>query len=184
MLDPFDGVLDCHGEFPIAWEVACVYTDYDCSVANHRNERLLGLLHSLEDVRKDSYDETYESNANLARVEAKLDLLLDLVSELLTTESADLKPCSLRLSSRGAEWMGESTDLQPSQQVWLSLGLDPKLPRPLKLLAEVVNVFREPGGLRMLLAFKLQSELVTDLLEKAIFRYHRRQIASQKSVNP
>ena len=183
MPHPFDNVLACEGDFPLTWSNAEGHNSHECSQINQRNERLLSILHTMDESRKEPVEEKSDQSVHLMRIEAKLDLMIDLVAQLLSAKSVDLKACPVRLSAMGIEWLSDDiTDLRVSQLLWISLHLDPVLPQPVKLLSEVISVSADQGKERIVARFKSLSPAIRDLMEKTIFRFHRRQIAMLKSA--
>ncbi|MEW8013230.1 MAG: hypothetical protein AB2807_00095 [Candidatus Sedimenticola endophacoides] len=129
-------------------------SESDVEAANDTNQRLLqGLL--LLDERpggRERDEEGEERGAEIARLEGKLDLLIEMVSHLLGGDPCGLQPARVRLGARALQWQDGPGGSPAGALFWVDT---------------------PPGQVRL----EWQSEAVTDLLETLIFRYHRRQVA-------
>ena len=147
------------------------------------NEEVLRFITTLDDFHVENQDELGSaSGSDLSRIEFKLNLLLDMVTQLVEREMAMPEAVPITLGSAGIEWMsnvvpGEGALLE------LSLYLHHKYPRPLIVIGEVLSVTPIEGGIgRYLvrLAYETMSAPVQSGLEKIIFRQHRRSIAQSR----
>lgn len=68
------------------------------------------------------------------------------------------------------------------QYVVISLYLTDNYPRPVELLCECVDVTPEAGTIKILCKFYGLNPAVSDLLEKLVFRAHRRDVARKKPL--
>ena len=141
------------------------------------SERLLRALGQFEPPPLDDADPPAADPA-LSRIEAKLDLLLDLLSNRRERDSAAPRP--LRWSRRGASVELDSAPVDGSLGV-LRIDGAPGLPLPLELPVRVLA--SEPlgaGAARVWLAFEHELPALGAALERLLFRQHRRQIAAQR----
>ncbi len=142
-----------------------------------KNERLLHTLAVLDEHHLENPDDDRELAADIIRLESKIDLLLEMVSKLVVS-SEKLSPIQISLSAQGVSWHGDVSEIQQQGAlVWLHIMLDERLLEPLKLPAEICGCTGVEGGVQCVARFVDLGEGVTDLLEKVIFRYHRRTIA-------
>ncbi|WP_216641086.1 PilZ domain-containing protein [Solemya velesiana gill symbiont] len=146
-----------------------------------RNERLLQCLIALDEHRKEVSEEDDDRVAELLRLEAKLDMLLELVSGLVQQKEDVEVPSGLRLGAMGMSWSGGEADLQVGQHAWISLAIDPRLPQSLKLPVLIKEIADHEEGRWITASFLEQGERFTDLLQKVIFRHHRRQVAQLRA---
>lgn len=138
---------------------------------------MLTSLLAIEDCASVKSDEDKESAADLARVERKLDLMLELLSmRLMDGQSAP--ECQVQLSAAGARWQVNGSIPAPGAQVIASIYVHRFMPRPLRLPAEVVA--DQPGWLCLL--FKDMSEGCEELLARHVFQQHRRQLAGARRM--
>ncbi|TVO79034.1 PilZ domain-containing protein [Sedimenticola selenatireducens] len=167
------------GKMMIAWCDASNTVSADLTNLNERNARLLKALLLSQESHRDLSEET----SDLMRVEAKLDLLLDMVSQFLQQQSQASVEADVVLWSEGISWSVLTNPLPGNnQRLWLSLYIDADLTQPLKLLVQVTAVHQRHGRTEVEAEFIGLDEQVMDLLGKFVFRQHRRFIAQQKAL--
>ncbi len=176
----FHGALVCDLVLPARFEAG------EHPLMLTRSEALLHGLAVAEDMRSDAADDergNVELPHAVQRVEAKLDLILNLLSRLARDRQGALVPCPVRWSHRGirldlpaapppapADQAG-ILSLQPAD--WLSDHIE----LPVRVLAEQAGT----GGLHHLwLVFGTLTAGLEDALERHLFRLHRRQIAEAR----
>ncbi|MET0048725.1 MAG: PilZ domain-containing protein [Sedimenticola sp.] len=145
--------------------------------ASDRNQRLLQCLIALDERGKESLDEDDERSAELMRLEAKVDMLLELVSGLVQQNESMGESVNLKLGAEGVGWEASESPFSVGQQVWIYLHLDRRLPQALKLPAIISEISQQEDGRWLYASFLDQGERFSDLLQKVIFRHHRRQVA-------
>lgn len=140
------------------------------------SEEVLRVLSALDEHYPELTDEHPLVAHELQRFDFKLNLLLDLVSQVLTRHHPLPQPVPVKLGAQGLEWTAASP---PPAAAWVELEiyLNPKYPSPLMLPAQVQDVRPAPGGALVTATFGALAESVQDWLGKTIFRHHRRQIA-------
>jgi hypothetical protein len=167
---------------PLAWTDGPLPQGLELARLNVDNQQLLGAEASLEEVRLSEALAKEESQAlahELLRLEYKLNVLLRLTATLVASSTSIPKPQRTRLGARGLEWHGaEAPKTGATGLVYMYI--NPALPQPLKIPCVVAGERVQDGARVAQLAFKDLSESVTDLLEKLIFRHHRRLIAGAK----
>jgi hypothetical protein len=108
-----------------------------------------------------------------------MNILLRLTAELAVRHSALPPPQRVRLSSRALEWFGEET-LSIGSTGLLALYINPALPQSMKIPCIVAGERREENARAVQLRFTGLSDAVVELLEKLIFRHHRRLVAGAR----
>ncbi len=178
--DPFDEGLVYRSELPLAWRQIADPAELDAEALNAGNEQTLRLLAAVEEFFPDIADEHGQSH-EFARLELKLNLLLELVTQLLAAQRS-LPPASpLRLNAHAVEWDHIGADPpKTGDRLLLEVYLSPEVPRPIRLPAQVLQVQAAAGEANVTAALAQLSELVVELLEKFIFRRHRRSIAHSR----
>jgi hypothetical protein len=146
---------------------------------NDVNEPLVRALAALLDGHPTAHaDDRGEYPQEFARLEAKLDLLFEMIGRALVRQGDVPGQVRLRLSSSGVAWSAE--DL-PSEAAWVlvRLYLHPRYLQPLEVAGQVLP----PGHAQreVTVAFHGLCEPVLDFINKFIFRHHRRVIASHRS---
>ena len=148
---------------------------------NADNQQLLGAEASLDEVRVHEAlkDESPALLHELQRLEFKLNVLLRLTAELAVRNSALPPPRRIRLSSVGLEWLDGDPPPVGAAGI-LSVYINPARPQALKMSCGVVGERFEDGQRVAQLQFSGLSDAVVDLLEKLIFRHHRRLVAGAR----
>jgi hypothetical protein len=166
---------------PLAWSPGTLPQDAALMRLNADNQQLLAAESSLDEMRVHEAlkDESPALLHELQRLEFKLNVLLRLTSELAKRNSDLPQPHHIKLSSGGMEWIGDDAPPVSSTGV-LDLYINTTLPQPLKLPATVVGnrAHAEMGAAQM--RFSGLSDQVVDLIEKLIFRHHRRLVAGAR----
>ena len=164
------------GEIPRGLVLARLHAD---------NQQLLGAESSLDELRISEAlkDESPALLHELQRLEYKLNILLRLTAEI-AVRSAALPPAQrARLGARGLEWFGAAAPAVGEAGL-VHIYINPALPQPLKFPSSVASERSEGGERVAQLKFRDMSEGVVDLLEKLIFRHHRRLVAGARTAAP
>jgi hypothetical protein len=180
--DPFlgDGLI-CEELLPLAWTAGPLIEGLALARMNADNHQLLGAEASLDDVRVHEAlkDESPALVHELQRLEFKLNILLRLTAEMAVRNNSLPPPQRCRLSSRGLEWFGETAPAVGITGV-LSAYINPALPQPFRVSCTVIADGTADGGRVARLKFEGLSDTTVDLLEKLIFRHHRRLVAGAR----
>ncbi|HHH36396.1 MAG TPA: hypothetical protein ENK48_06145 [Gammaproteobacteria bacterium] len=143
-----------------------------------RNEEVLRAIAALDEHHGEGGEEdALHHGQELARIESKLDLLLDMVSQMLTAQLAVPPSLPVRLSALGVQWRQSGPLPAAGRRLLLELYLHRKFLRPLILPGRVADVREEEGGGEVTVVFEGMTEAVSNWLEKLIFRQHRRSVA-------
>ncbi len=180
--DPFlgDGLI-YEEVMPAAWSAGPLPPGVSVARLNRDNQQLLSAESSVDDVRAGEAlkEESPALLHELQRLEFKLNILLRLVAELAVRNNALPQRQTVRLSAVGMEWFGEQAP-SSGERGLLSLYVNPAVPQPLKIPAQVVSERAQDGVRVAVLQFEGLSETVVHLLEKLIFRHHRRLVAGAR----
>jgi len=169
---PLDQSLAYEGELALEWRAGDgVVTASQRERLNAANERALRLLAVLEEHHADTAEDP-ASGQDLARLEFKINLILELVGGWLAQQRDQPAPILARLSSRAVRWRAPAAIPQTQAAGEVVLYLHPALPYPLRLPAVIHS-----AGEMVEAHFEGLSETLVALLEKTIFRRHRRQVA-------
>ena len=166
---------------PLAWVAGALPQDVVLARLNVDNQQLLGAESSLDEVRVHEAlkDESPALLHELQRLEFKLNVLLRLTAELAKRSSALPPPRHIRLSAGGMEWRGEDAPTVGETGL-VDVYINTTLPQPLRLPAAVIGCRAAGESLIAELQFTGLSEAVVELIEKLIFRHHRRVIAGSR----
>ncbi len=176
---PGDGLI-FEESLPVSWTPGPVPGGLELARLNADNQQLLGAESSLDEVRIHEMlkDESPALVHELQRLEYKLNILLRLTADIYLRSSAMPPRRYIRLSASGMEWFGG--DAPAAGTGMLRVYINAALPQPLLIPSEVLAVRREKDEAVSQLGFTGLSEAVVMLLDKLIFRHHRRMVAGAK----
>src|SRR5277367_5352771 len=166
---------------PVAWVSGPLAEGLLLARINADNHQLLGAESSLDEVRVHEAlkDESPALLHELQRLEYKVNILLRLTAELAVRSSGLPPPDRVRLTSHALEWFGAHTPDVAATGL-LAVYINPALPQPLKIPC-VVSGQRVLDGVRAAqLRFMGLSDAVVEMLDKLIFRHHRRLVAGAR----
>lgn len=115
----------------------------------------------------------------LARLDLKVNILLDLVGTLIYHELDIPETSPVRVSPAGVAWRGNVPE--PGSKVFLELYIQRGLPKPLCCYGEVVSTPEDYAAGKARVRFVGLTGAALSWLEKLIFRHHRREVAFQRS---
>lgn len=147
--------------------------------AAERSESLLRSIAQVEDMQGEDGEDRGAAELALQRVEAKLNLLLELVGEIVRRDSAPLPEQPVRWSRHGLAVPAEAA-VVPGMRGLLRLQPAAWLPQVLELPAEVVAVGDREGRRWAWLRFSPLPGALESAIERHLFRLHRRAIAGAR----
>lgn len=169
---PLDQSLAWEGDLALEWRVRHEpFTAAELDRLNAANERALRLLAVLEDHHVDAGDDQVSSN-DIARLEFKINLILELVGGWLAQQRDQPAPVAVRLSARAVQWRPATAPVLAATAGEVILYLNAALPHPLRLPAVLHGADAVVEA-----RFDGLSETLVTLLEKTVFRRHRRAVA-------
>jgi len=171
--DSFGTALVLEDRLPLHWRLPEM--SGATSYQQLSNEETLRVILSLDDYHVDVSDENPEFAHEVQRLETKINLILELVSQVLARQLQLPEALPVRLSAHEIEWETVTTPAIGST-VLIEAYVCPRYPRPLFLPATV----KDSVGGRVRAVFEDLGEPVQELIEKLIFRHHRRQIAATR----
>ncbi|HBD10778.1 MAG TPA: hypothetical protein DCZ13_01445 [Porticoccaceae bacterium] len=181
--DLFGGLI-YQGAFALLWDYSQEPGDQELAVANEANQVLLRLLTHQGEPGARGEEDASAFQAELERIDLKLNLLLDLTAGLIR-EQLNLPPAvPVKLGATAVEWRSLAPP-QPDRWLRVRIFVDPVMPRPLEVYGR--GVARDDGagpndspGAAVGLRFAGMSQEVQDELQRLIFRQHRKKIALQR----
>lgn len=163
---------------PVAWESLVEQPEASTLAAeNARNEALLATLLLLDETPAELED---ESQPDVMRhLDAKLDLILSLFGEVFAQQMDMPAARPVRLGGGQICIEGITSPPRPAPGAWLRLRLYllPRIPRALHFTAKVSADETSP---RLCLQLVGLSENNQNLLERFVFRQHRRAVAQTR----
>ena len=155
-------------KLPLSWQKVEQFSDVDLDRWMHANAVFLRALAVLETPLP-------EADKAMERLEAKVDLSLFLLTQLLSQHTPMPSPRPLSLNAQNMEWTDDQSP-EVESCVLARLYLSPRLPQPLILPLTVLSISTMESGFRIHACLSHLSEEVQDWLERTLFRYHRRAI--------
>lgn len=178
--NPLADSLVYMASLPVSWsprDEKCPDSEY-IRIAEH-NEHVLRCVNLLGEQLIEKIDE--ETDSAIVRLEAKVNLLLELVSKLDQRINLIPEAEEVRLTSGGIEWKSNDSPPTVGSTVWINLYIDNRIPEAMKIPAMVLTVHEELHGFTAGAKYELLGEVVQELMEKMIFRHHRRMIAQSRA---
>ncbi|HEX4894712.1 MAG TPA: PilZ domain-containing protein [Solimonas sp.] len=176
MNDMFGQWLAYRDQLPFAWTLLPVEAPSVAPQVQEHNLRILGAV-ALLDERPVPAENEGPLQAEVERLQLKLDVVMELLGALLR-HLQPLPPARpLRLSREGLCWPEEPGAPAPGQQIQIVLHLHACAPGPLQLRAEVL----EPQEGETRVRFQDLGEACTQALERHVFTRHRRSVAGARS---
>ncbi|HHS83851.1 MAG TPA: hypothetical protein ENK38_02865 [Gammaproteobacteria bacterium] len=147
----------------------------------HDNAVLLQGLLVVDEQPIVEHDEELSSlGQELQRIDHKLNLVLELLSQTLRSWRSLPPPVPVRLTVDGVEWDLEQ-ELPTGEPVLLKLYLSPVFPNPFIATGRVQSRrIREDHNPTVTVGFDELGGQVRDALEKVVFRQHRRKVAQAR----
>jgi hypothetical protein len=142
---------------------------------SERNVRLLQALAAIEDHGVS--DKPDEATPDLMRLDFKINLLLDLVGQLLVANRPQPAAVAIRFNAHGAVWHCTAPLPPAGSHGIVEIHLRDFLAEPLRLPGTLAEV---TAAAEATVRFAPVGEPVADLLERLIFRHHRRQVAGNR----
>ncbi len=175
------GGLHYTDNISIAWKsVDFEPDDTHLAMVNESNESFLRAVSAIGEFSTEFNDDDAGMSQEIIRLDLKVNLLLDLVSQLIY-QQLDLPTVSrVTLSSNEIEWACENIP-KPGQIVFMEVYVQRGTPKPLCFYGHVVSDMEEYHAGRARVQYIGLTGAAQSWLEKLIFRHHRRAVAFQKS---
>lgn len=140
-----------------------------------RNHLIFSLLDSLEEP---SYHKTdTENSSEIARIEAKLNVIMHLLGQLLHNQQSPMPVVTVRFTSDSLAWQVEQP-LSHGNLVQVSLILDERIPLAINFEARVLRV--KDGWMEVDMHGLDEDDQAKWL--RWVFRQHRRQVAQSRTI--
>lgn len=170
--------LSCDLNVPFSWSPMSGYKGCGAAVLAQENINRLQVILGLDDYSShDLHDDEKGLAAEIQRLDFKINIILGLVAQLVTARSELPAPVHVTLSANLLVF--ETSENRPPKGAMLALELflDKRYPFPLVLRGRVESA---PQSLEINVMLEPFSAAFQELLEKYIFRCHRRHIARLK----
>jgi hypothetical protein len=173
----YDG-LSIEDIVPVAWENADFTRSAALEHANEDTSRALQAIAVYEETPRSPTEDLVHSRSEGSRLEAKLDLMLSLLSNIVSERVEMPEPRAIILRNGSFEWQLDSmADIGRGDTGITSVWINTHLPLPLRLPCRVDGVIERNGYSWVQSRFEFLAPNVRDALGQVIFRHHRRQVA-------
>ncbi len=177
--DPLKDHLVCHHQISLRWH------KLDQPLSNGQyfriqndNRKLMEVIVSSEDIGDLEQAADKESAKEVKRLDAKLNLLMGWVGQMLLQQQAVPPPQTVSLSSVGLQFpCNDTKGLAENDNLYLEMFFETRYPQPFVTVAKVIQVKSQTGGDEVLVRFLDLSEQNQQWLDKYVFQLHRRQVA-------
>jgi len=167
----------------ITWKAVDYQPDSShLALVNESNESFLRAVSAIGEFSKDISEDSPSLSQEMTRLDLKLNLLLDLVSQLIYKQLDIPEMSRVTISSSTVEWEGANVPL-PHQTVFVQVYIQRGTPKPLCFYGEVVSQPSDYEAGRAKVRYLGLSGSAKTWLDKLIFRHHRREVAFKKSSN-
>ena len=127
-------------------------------------------------------EEQPELQQELQRLDAKLQLLMDMVARLLSRDERFPQQHAVRISVDQIEVAAGLPGMTFGTEGILSLHIHPAIPAPLQFYGSVVDDTRDDDGHWLHFQPGLLSDAEKEALSRHVFRHHRRGIAAARQA--
>lgn len=178
IVERFEEQLAFAGELRLEWHaIASPPAAEELMRLRDANLTVLNLVSAVEEHRTEASDEEASSGLDLLRLDAKLNLLLELMQRMAARDREPPARRSVRLNAHGVALPADAAAPAVGGTVVACIHLDACRAMPLELVARVMAL-SDPGW--VLLAFIEQGPAMEEALDRLVFRYHRRQVAIER----
>jgi hypothetical protein len=181
--DPIKDHLVCYQQIPLCWRrLDQALSDSEHFNIHNDNARLMEVLVGSEDVRDIEATMDKDSMKEIKKLDAKLNLLMGWIGQLLQQQQ-HLPPAQMVcLSSRGLQFQSDDSNagaLREEDKLYIEMFLEPSYPQAFTAVSEVVKVNPQvpSPGVEIVARFTELSEQNQLWLDKYVFQLHRRQVA-------
>ena len=170
-------------QLPLEWHP----TDLDDpTVLEHVNDDAARALQAhavFEEQPRSPHEDQAHTSHELIRLESKLDLILSLMGKLLSNRVNLPASHSVIFRATRLEWSGSSEPvIRRGDTGIIDIYANPQVPLPVRLPGRIASIDERNGNTWLLVRFEKLSPVVSEGLEKLIFRHHRRQIAIARAT--
>jgi hypothetical protein len=177
--DPFKDHLVCYQQISLRWrKLNEPLSDGQYFRIQNDNIKLLEVLVSGEDVGDAEQSMDKDSMKEVKKLDAKLNLLMGWIGQMLLQQQAVPPPQTICLSSIGLQFSCDDVkELAENDNLYLEMFLESRYPQAFVTVAKVIQVKSRDGGDEVLVRFEDLSEQNQQWLDKYVFQLHRRQVA-------
>ena len=170
--------LAFHGDYPLEWLPQA--GPHDPHTLESLDAANIALLHaciaSEEQPVRDKNDELLPLAGELARLDYKINLALQMLAALVARDAPPMRSLPVRFNALGATWTAAAPQPAVGEYGTLRIRLQASLPQCLELAAQVDEVDGAETGVHYLRV----SELCGEQMQRLCFLRHRKQVAGAR----
>ena len=168
----------------IDWRVVERYPDDTLlALVNESNESFLRAVSAIGAFATDPADDAAGISQEIVRLDLKINLLLDLVSQLIYKQLDIPERTQVTISSNEIQWLSPNVP-EPGAIVFVQVYIQHGTPKPLCFYGEVMSSQAEYSSGSARVCYLGLCGSAQSWLDKLIFRHHRRAVAFEKSKSP
>lgn len=175
------GGLSCSLNLPLEWSSLNDSCDSLSPPVERANQNCLKIVLGLDDGMHDALDENAELSQDLQRMDLKINIILEMLGQLLSQNIKMPNNADFKLGPKALQWLELTNPPELGQAIQTKIYLDARFPFPFVICGSVTSVIPVETGYCVVMKTALVNAYSLELLEKYIFRCHRRQIARMKS---
>ena len=175
------GGLSCSLNLPLEWSSLKDSSNSLPPSVVHANQNCLKIVLGLDDGLHDSFDENAELSQDLQRMDFKINIILEMLGQLVSQNIKMPINTDIKLGPKAIQWLELSSPPESGQSIQTKIFLDARFPFPFVIYGSVTSVIPVETGYSVVMKTAQENACSLELLEKYIFRCHRRQIARMKS---
>lgn len=174
------GGLSFSDNISVSWSsVESLPDDAQLTRVNESNENFLRAVSALGPMGSDASEDDAAVSQEIARLDLKVNMLLDLVSQLIYAQ-LDIPPRTpVTISAQELQWAGDDLP-QPGATVFMQVYVQHGTPKPLCFYGQVISSSEEHADGIARVNYIGLSGSARGWLEKLIFRHHRREVAYRR----
>ena len=179
---PIKDHLVCYQQISVRWrKLEHVLNDGQLFRIQNDNVKLMEVLISSEDIGDIESAAEKESNKEIKRLDAKLNLLMGWVGQMLLQQQAVPSPQTVCLSPKGLQFPSvDAKNLAENDNLYIELFLEPRYPQAFVVEGKVIQVNTGADSNEVLVRFQHLNDQTQQWLDKYVFQLHRRQVALAK----
>lgn len=165
---------------PLSWVARQATSQANAEMQRQSNISLLRALASIEAMAPERELEDEATQKALERMESKLDIVILLLAKMAGASGLLPSEKLLALRMDSMSWLEHEHVPMMGESVLISVYLNPRLPQPLLLSAQVCDLQNKDHGTQIEVTLEDTGEELQEWLTRTIFRYHRRQVQARR----
>ncbi len=184
--EPLSTAIEVAKIFPLTWREILEQESVNLILETALlNEQLLTSFANLEENRLDQSDKGSSEDTHLNILENKINMLTQLMQYYLSLNCKLPAGKMVHLNSAGLAWQErDNPKVDIGKILLVEVFINTSFPRPIELLCRLDDIEKKDLSYFMYCSFFKINDVVLDLLEKFIFRHHRREIAIKNTTKP